>query len=85
MLYVLLEVEIKNKVCDSELEYVDEGIIGGYKTLEQAQERLKVEIEDTLNRGYFHKIISQFPKDYRILLHNGGSCYKLYSIMKVSG
>lgn len=83
-MYVLLEVEIKNKVCESELEYVDEGIIGAYNTLEEAQKTLESKIEATLEYGYFDKIVSQFPKGYRILFHNGGSCYKLYSIMKVS-
>ena len=83
-MYILLEVEIKNKVCESELEYVDEGVIGVYNTLEEAQKVLESKIEATLEYGYFNKIISQFPKGRRILFHNGGSCYKLFSIEKVS-
>lgn len=82
-MYILLEVEIKNKVCDSELEYIYENIIEEYRTLADAQESLKIEIENTLKRGYFHKIISQSQNGCRAILHNGGSVYKLLSIMKV--
>lgn len=79
-MYILLEVEIKTKY-DSEIEYINENILGVYKTLEEAKENLDDEIERTLKRGYFN-FMSRLS-DYRALLHNGGSYYKFYSTMKV--
>ena len=80
-MYILLEVEVKNSIRNSELEYVNEDILDKYNTLEEAKEGLDNEIERTVKRGFFN--LMSRVSDYRALLHNGGSYYKLLSIMKV--
>jgi hypothetical protein len=79
-MWVVLKIEVKNNYSGN-LEYVQENIIDVVDSLDEAKEVLKKDIDETIERGYFDKII--FRGETMAQLTNGGTAYLKYNIHKI--
>ena len=78
-MWVVLKIEVKNNYS-GKLEYVQDNIIGVADSLDEAKEILKKDVDETLERGYFDKVISR--GETMAQLTNGGTAYLKYNMHK---
>jgi len=78
-MWVVLKIETKINY-NGKLEYVQDNIIGIADSVDEAKEILKKDVDETLERGYFDKVISR--GETMAQLTNGGTAYLKYNMHK---
>ena len=78
-MYVIVESEIKLNY-EGGLEYIDTDVIA-CGSREEGLAAIEQKKNETLERGYFTKVISDDPN--RVTLYNGGTAYMVYRLKEV--